>query len=343
MHNIQDRDAQYGLVMAWHKLTKIVDKVTKEIAFPWHILTAPLFRQTEQGFVVHKASEQGKGWATAIASDDSLPVGNGLPFNLDSYSMQSPHDAWHYMEKRLSGINYQTVSALTTGNRSKFAISNKLVELEKIKTADGDEVELIFNFIGSLDKTLPIHLNVSSIRTVCENTLMMNFLKTDGFKLRLKHTKNVGEKLEANKQLVEQAVGYSAVVKATFDSLVEQPCTVDRAQRIYTGFLASDGAEEMSTRLGTLVEQHVECFQRGLGNQGKSEFDLLNGFTQLRTRGYEESKKSAWSTFASSELGSFALEKTEFAGLLTTWNDKRTERKALDSVEARGKTLLATV
>lgn len=335
-HNLQERDKQFGLVMAWHGLTNIVEKLTKETAFPWDIQTAPLFRQVEQGYIQHKASEQGKGWATAIASDDGLPVGNGQPFNLDSYSLQTPLDAWQYMEERLNGVDYQTVSALTTGNRSKFAISNKLVELEKIKTADGNEVELVFNFIGSLDKTLPIHLNISSIRVVCENTLMMNFLKTDGFKLRLKHTKNVADKLEANKELVEQAVGYSAVVKATFDSLIKQSCSVDRAQRIYTGFLASEGAEEMSTRLGTLVEQHIECFQRGLGNQGQNEFDLLNGFTQLRTRGYADSKKSAWSTFESSELGSFAREKTEFASLLVERGEP------LSKVEARGKTLLAT-
>ena len=127
-HNIQERDAQYGVVMAWHKLTKLVDKVTREIAFPWQVLTTPLFRQTEQGFIQHKASEQSKGWATAIASDDNLPVGNGQPFNLDSYTLQTPYDAWQYMDERLNGVDYQTVSALTTGNRSKFAISNKLVE-----------------------------------------------------------------------------------------------------------------------------------------------------------------------------------------------------------------------
>lgn len=328
-HLIKERDAQYGIIMAWHKLTKIVQTITKEIAFPWQVLLAMA------GFSLDgKDYKQHGRWIVPVASDDNLPLGNGQPLNLASYTPRNPHEVWDFVEQVLTGTKYQVVSAGTVDNRSKYFISTKLIELETIRFEDGTNMDLLLNTMGSMDRALNEQTSVSGTRIVCNNTLMISFLK-DSIKWRYRHSKNMNAKIDNDKPVIEQAVGLSAVVKETFDKLIALPCDTDRASRVYAGFITPFDAEEMSQRAVNMVEQHVECFSRGDGNMGKSEFDLLNGFTQLRTRGYAESKKSAYDQFNSSEFGTYAESKTRFAGLLVN------DRTKLAEVEERGKELLA--
>jgi hypothetical protein len=326
-HNIEKRDKQFGLEMAWHSLTQIVEKILPHIAFPWGIQLEQIYYGTGPGQRQH-----GK-WVLPIADDDRLPLGSGVPVNLSTYTIRTPLDLWQLRDEVVAGTENTVVSAGTVENRAKFFISTKLNELERIKVADGSEVELLLNSMGSLDKSLNEQHSISSTRIVCANTLMMSFL-SDKVKFRYRHSKNMNDAIKADKPLMQEVAGLAAVVKAAFDDLVVKPCDVDRATRIYTGLVASPEQKEVSTRAANIVEEHVECFQRGQGNVGKSEFDLLNGWTQLKTRGYEDSKKSRWDTFATSEFGAYSDQKVRLANLLIN------DRDGLNKVEARGRSLM---
>ncbi len=328
-HKLEERDAQYGVIQAWHGLTKIVELITPEIAFPWGVLLAPVSYELPDG----KKKAHGS-YHLPIADDDFLPLGSGVPINLDSYTLRCPKDLWKLRDAVVTGTENLVVSAGTVQNRAKFFISTKLVELEKVKLDDGSEMELLLNSMGSMDKSLNEQHSISSTRIVCNNTLMMSFLR-DTIKFRYRHSKNMSAKIDADKPLIEKVAGFSAIVKATFDSLLAEPCDKDRAERVYTGLIASDGQETVSSRARGMIDEHITAFQRGDGNAGKTEFDLLNGWTQPKTRGYSDSEKSKWDTFETSEFGAYANQKTRLADLLVN------DRPALSKIEQRGAALLA--
>lgn len=353
--NILERDVQVGLEMGWHGKTKVVKTVTKELVYPWTVALVPLNRGD--------TGQQLDKWVIPIASDDNLPLGFGNPINLRTYTPENPHETWEFMEIVLKDTEYRVVSAGTVQNRSKFFVSAELVQLEKITVLDGSEIKLYFNGMGSLDKSLNKKLCVSSTRTVCYNTLMLDFLaeqtveslrKTLGEKFmpwvtdeiakktkmawKYRHSKNMQTAVRQDFDAMEQAAGYSAIVKAMFNQRVQTPCNVDRAERIYVGYLFGQKDEKLSTRARGIIDEHLAVFQgeaKDSGNSGRTEFDLLNGFTQPLTRGYSSSERDSWDIFETSDFGVYANRKNDFAGMLSF------DRDHLGKVENRGKELLA--
>lgn len=300
-----------------------------------------------------------------VASDDGLPLGYGKAVNPETYTMEGPQQVWEFVESVLKGTDFRVISAGTVANRGKFFVSAQLTELNKIISADGKEHSLNFNAKGSLDKSLKKQLNASTTTIVCQNTLMLDFLaehslgsiraslglpelfqgKDDKMKLgwTYRHSKNMAERVETDKPAMQEAVGYSAIVRATFDSLLAKPCDKDRAASIYAGMitrpLGKDKVwpEELSTRASNMVQEHVWAFERGDGNEGKSEMDLLSGWTQPRTRGYQESNKDKFGIFESSEMGVYGQSKSDFAELLTFKRDR------VEELATKGAALLKTV
>ena len=330
-HKLEKRDAQYGVKQAWHKLTRVVSQITKEIAFPWQVLLAPVGYQKGENWIEHN------GYRLPLASDDLLPLGFGVPVNCagenSTYTFRTPQDTWDFVTDVTRGTNTQIVSAGTVQNRSKYFISSKLIELESVKLADGSTMELILNGMGSMDKSLHESIVFSGTRTVCYNTLMLNFLqKENAWKYR--HSKKMETKIDESKPLIEKVAGFAAIVEQTFNNLLAKPCSIDRARAVYAGFIAPENAVELSTRAENMVSEHVESFRNGDGNAGETEFDLLNGFTQPRTRGYADSTKDSWSVYETAEFGTYARSKSDFANLLVNNRDE------LAKIELTGSRLL---
>lgn len=357
MDLILNRDTQHGIEIAWHKKTIVPEDgiLRPEVVYPYQIDLAPVYYPgapgemiQSRGFVKHN------GWVVPVATDDFLPVGNGRPVNMDSYTAEGPHENWAFAESVLAGTKYRVVSAGSVQNRSKFFVSAKLDELESLTLVDGSTFELILNAFGSLDQTLNKFIGMSGTRTVCYNTLMFNFLNKEKFQIKYRHSKNMAARVEKDRPVIEAAVGFGAVVKAAFDRLVKNPIGKDDARAIYAGFIAKpagsgvhplkvkEGAwpDELSTRAANMVEEHVFAFEHGDGNNGDHEFDLLNGWTQPRTRGYQESDKDKFDVYASSEFGSYADSKSDFARLLT---DTKARAEVLPVILEKGRELLKTV
>ncbi len=95
-HEIEQRDRQYGLIQAWHGLTQIVPTVTSEIAFPWGIQLEQVYYGTGAG------QKQHDRWVVPVADDDKLPLGNGTPVNLESYTIRTPADLWQLRDNVLT-------------------------------------------------------------------------------------------------------------------------------------------------------------------------------------------------------------------------------------------------
>ena len=328
-HNIQSRDSVFAVVQSWHGLSTVLPVLTPEICFPWGVT----LEQVSYGLGANQ--KQLGRWAVPCSTDDGLPLGEtGMPVNLATYVVRTPQDLWRLRDEVTTGTQNTVVSCGSVGQRSKFFISTKLNELETLTLKDGTKTELLLNSQGSVDKSRPEQHSISSIRIVCQNTMDMSFLQ-DSIKFRYSHHINMNDRIAKDKPLIEAAAGLSAVIKTAFNDLIAKPCNTTRAERIYTGLIVSPDQEEVSKRAENMIQQHISCFRSGAGNSGSSEYDLLNGFSELRTKGYDGSKKSRFDTFETSEFGNYGASKSRLAQMLIS------DRDDLDKVEARGRKLMS--
>jgi hypothetical protein len=205
--------------------------------------------------------------------------------------------------------------------------------LANLAVGDGRDSRFQLNFSGGLDRSTSPQCELSNIVAVCHNTISLSRL-TGKVLFQERATKNFATRLDAAKGEVEKAVGMAAVFKAAMDSLAVRPCNRQRAERVFAGYLG-DGADKLSTRTRNTVTALGELHVNGLGNVGRTEFDMLNAYTQLLTRGGDDSKVPAGRRFASSEFGANADAKANFTRFLT---DPMTD---LDATEEHGRTLLA--
>ncbi len=316
------RDFQVSLEMAWHKLTRL-EKPTIE-HFP-NIVAMPLHYNGGKD-----AKFGDNQYMIPVAEDDMLPV--APPYCEGSYSLFTPKEAWNWVAEILAGTGYNVQSIGMLWNRSKWFISTELQELKAVKLG-GRDSKFQFNFSGGLDRKMSPQAEVSNIIQVCSNTVSLS-RKSGQVLFNEKATKNFKTRLELAKAEVEKAVGMAAIFKAEMDKLAENPCNTNRAERIFAGFITPIEDEKMSTRAKNTVQTLADLHVSGLGNRGETEFDMLNAYTQLLTRGTEDSKLSEGRRFVSSEFGNNADSKAEFARLLTTGRD------GLQGIEKRGESLL---
>ncbi len=317
------RDFQVSEENQWHKLTTLAKPTLEH--FP-EIEAMPLY------YNGGKDAKFGDNvYVIPVAKDDMLPV--APPFCQGTYSLFTPREAWQWVTEVLAGTGYNIKSIGMLWNRSFWFIGTELEELKSLSVGDGRESKFNFNFSGGLDRKVSPQAELSSILPVCHNTISISRLLGEIlFASRL--TQNFKTRLEAAKAEIEKSVGMVAVFKKAMDGLASKPCNQDRAKRIFAGYITPENDNKMSTRTKNTVETLANLHRTGIANKGETEFDLLNAYTELLTRGTSDSKLSEGRRFAASEFGNAADDKAGFARLLTK------ERMRLPQIEDRGEKLL---
>jgi hypothetical protein len=325
------RDFVYGKVGQgndWHGLTVEKENLSPEM-FP-NMEAQQL--QTFQGVALP--------WKVLISTDDNQPCGS--PFNPDSFGYILPQAAWEMVEQAIAGTHYTVERIGMLWDRSFWFVSISLDELKAV-SRPGEMFRL--NFSGGLDGANSPQGELSHIRAVCWNTISAS-RRTNDYLFKIRQTTNSGSKLDAAKAEVEKAVGMAKIFNTTLAALEQIPCNIDTARAAYAGDVAARGGDfriavskktgqEKESKARNLVDEFTELFRTGAGNSGKTRADVLNGYTQLLTRGRKDSKKNVWTQVASSEFGGNADRKSEF---LTTLADSN----KFDALVARGKEALAT-
>ena len=346
----KQRDFQIAEVMAWHKMTKL--KTPEKMDFP-EIRPFPLFYRDGNGNEMPMVHGNRK-FVVPVAMDDGLPVapdycGETLVDNDEkgcpakekdtrgTYSLFTPHQAWDWVSEVLSGTEYKTQSIGMLWNRSFWFISTELSELKSVSCGDGRETRFQLNFSGGLDKSVSPQCELSSIVAVCHNTISLS-RSTGNILFHERATKHFTDRLDAAKSEVAKAVGMAAVFKAACDNLAQQACDQDRAERIFAGYVTPQGAKAMSTKTKNAVAELTKLHTIGIGNTGKTEWDMLNAYTQLLTHGGTDSKVPMGRRFASAEFGNNADSKADFYNVLTV--KRNDEAMSLADIEERGAELL---
>lgn len=285
----------------WHKLTISTGKPLTVEDFP-HTEGRELQFMGEDGF--KPLSIGGNVWRVPVTTDDGLPCGK--PYG-ESFTLFTPRQGFQLVESILSGTGYTVERIGLLWNRSKWFVSAHLDELAQL-APKGEKFQ--FNFSGGIDGSMSPQCELSHIRAVCWNTISLSRVSGEVlFKRKL--TKGFDAALESAKPEIEKAVGMARLFREAMGKAENKPCAVQTAREIYAGAIG-ERAEKLTQTARNTVEGLTALFQRGDGNNGRTLGDVINGFTQYGTRGFETSRKDIFTRLESSEFGGMADRKAEF-------------------------------
>lgn len=297
--NLQKRDVQVGLEMAWHGATKVVPDVKFEDAFPYEIERRPIFLDDGQEW---------EGWSFFRCSDDGKPAGKPVS---DTYTEISNARFWEIVQNAVGGSGAVVESAGTLFDRCRRFITVRLgTEVDSFWVGNR-EFKNRFSLLDSIDGSTNFYGVNSSICVVCSNTFNMVLNDKSGeFRFRLRHSKNLIPKIENMEKAIENFIGVSAQFKAALEIAASIEVKHDEARNMFGGWATSEEGG-ISSRTYNTVGRLTDLFKGGAGNRGETLLDAFSAVTDYyshESSGGEDRMKQS----VSSEFGSGAKKKQDF-------------------------------
>jgi len=344
-HRKFEHDEIFGIVQAWHGLSKLIKRGLK-IRDSW---------LASWDYEAHALTfEDGKPTPfSTLTFDDANGKRRfvGQPFNPDTFTPVTNADFIKMIDDATQGTKHVLASLGSIRNRGRVFVSYELQGMETFKAA-GREFSAFLNFGNGNDKSSVLWVNTSNICTVCDNTFGFNLAtvenkdarnrgsqteESDDLSARVKHTKNAKLKLPELAKMIDKAIGVQAEFQLALEQAANESVKVEQAERIFAGFVGRNQKAEtaLSTRAQNTVEALVESFQRGRGNSGENRADLFSAVTDYYSHassGGDDRMKQ----FVSSEFGAGSERKGEF------WAIVRDDKRIVETEKHGESLLLAT-
>jgi hypothetical protein len=335
-HNINRYDLQEGIEQAWHGLTTVRDRIELDTCWlsKWDVGRTPLFAYAP-------GSERSRTEFDLLVCDDidhfiGKPIGK-------SYGVITNQSFLVLIRTSLTGMGHKIWSVGSVRNRGRVFVTIKL-DQDHVRKCAKREFQDYITFGNSHDQSSELFTANISICTVCDNTYSMNLsivrgqvenddgeMEDDSVDCRLRHSKNAVSRLPAIADMIDKAIGVRAEFYKALESFAMVKCDESKAERLFTGFEASDDAKAVSTTTRNRVGELVSLFKRGKGNRGETLADVFQATTDYYT--HSHTRKDLWKQFEASEYGSGASAKRQMFDTLR--NGDRLERTV-----KRGETLL---
>jgi len=239
----------------------------------------------------------------------------------DSYEVISNAEVYEMMKRSFEGLGCKVTAAGTLNNLAKFFLNVDIGNPE-FKVANGDAFMNNMCFITSHDGTYALEAYDSSTRIVCMNTFRWSRETAGEIGVKFYHTKNVASQIKHLPEYLQAVFANRAKEMEFLNFLLQCPCTPTQASFITAGYLANPiGAgypDVLSTNAFNRSNAVRDLMVGGIGNAGKTLYDLLNGFTEYFTHheGAGGKKASKIKRKSVSAFGMAAEHKDQFLNLL---------------------------
>lgn len=326
--NLQNRDIQVGLEMAWHGQTKIVERIEMDDAFPYEIERKPLLLANDTPW---------EGWSYFVCSDDNMPAGKPVS---DTYNAITNARFWEIVTNAVGGSGAVVESAGTLFDRSRRFISVKLgTDVDNFQI--GERVfKNRLSLLDSIDGSTNLYGVNTSTCVVCSNTFSVAMSDKSGeFRFKIRHSKNMTDKIENMEKAIDSFIGVTAQFKAALTIANEVPVQTEDARALFAGWAAQDSG--ISTRTYNMVGRLTDLFSGGAGNSGETLLDAVSAVTDYyshESSGGKDSANFRIKQTLSSEFGAGSRKKQDFFYTLFT-PDKKDRSKVTFNRDSYGRTV----
>lgn len=312
MDGITVNDRHEATSQAWHgkSIVKAVILLKDSWLALWDIVKSPLFTLDDNGKPVST------DYCQLVASDNkSIAIGKSV--STKTFSPITNASFLAIVSEALNDIaGSVVVSVGSVCNRCRVFVTLQLTQQVKAFEAAGREFKPYLNFLNSHDQSAPFAVVVSFVCTVCNNTFGMNLylvesdltgikaaMKRNELRIKLKHTKNVAERLANVPDVIRAFHGTVAIFKATMEYLGKTAIEKHNVVPLFTGFLNNDMPEglvslimagtkldqtqtelvQISTRRKNQIERLADLHLGGKGNNGATLADAFSAITDYYT------------------------------------------------------------
>lgn len=331
-HGIEKTDMMLStLGFSWHRKDTLVETIDEQTANPlfFEVIESPLMVNID-GQLVNMAGYKSLVADHRAVRPDLAPEDQLIPLHIpkDGYKVISNREIFSVAEKALKEVDATITSVMTLESGKKFALSVNLGD--NVLKVNNDEIHAHLNFVSSHDGTLNMKAYDSTIRIVCMNTLRWSLESAGQVGFNVRHTKNAELALSNLPELIENILKGRVNFKEVMEYLAT--CKVDSNEALAMAagyFMIESGAPKLSTRAFNSAQAIVGLFSNGLGNHGKSLYDLANGATEYWTSGDGVGRKADQATKSyKAEFGMAADHKNRFVELLAN-EDERNRAKEI--------------
>lgn len=202
-------------------------------------------------------------------------------------------------------IEYSSCMALENGKR--FVMTAKLTDGVVRKNPDGtpDKVEAFLMLYNAHDGHTRVTTNVSSVRTVCNNTLQLAL--AEGVNVGVKHSGQMEIQLNEARERLAKASDRFAETMKVYKTLAREKATEETVNELFAATFPTykDEKEVSKRRLNQIAEMTRLMFE-GRGNGGGTLWDWFNGVTEYVDHVPASKKATAEETLVSSWFGARA-------------------------------------
>ena len=308
----------------WHGLAEVVDTIDDDSISP---LLFPI-REAEMQTVIDGEVIPLPNYKTLVADLRHRPelvgtIHEFAPLHIpkNSYQVIDNRAVWEALKEATKDLDVKIVTAGTLGACKRFFVSVDIGNSEMI--VNGDKFLSHLNFITSHDGTLAMQAYDSNIRIVCQNTLRWSLESAGEVGFKVYHSKNAGIAMVKLPELLENILKGREEFKQYAEYLNDMPITEKESLAVSMYYLTTGSdVDKLSTRTLNSAQNIVELAKNGIGNKGKTRYDLLNGATQYWTSGDGVGKKSSMvSKYVKANYGTAADHKNKFVNILRMTGD----------------------
>lgn len=254
-------------------------------------------------------------------TDKPNEIGNGyVPLHVpkDSYQVISNREVWEMISKAFADTGAKITTAGTLNNLKTFMVSVDIGNPE-FKAKNGDVFLNVMSFLTSHNGVFALTAFDTSTRMVCMNTVQLAIRNSGDFGVKLYHTKNVQTQMDFLPEYLSAVMANRRALCNSLNLLQDTPVTKTEITSVVAGYLSGEN-DVLSTKSYNRTEQISHLASNGIGNSGRTRYDLLNGMTEYFTHGDGAGGKSAdkMKRFCASRFGSAAQHKQEFLDLLVS-------------------------
>lgn len=171
------------------------------------------------------------------------------------YRVVQNREAFSWVDELLGqGVRYETAGSLWGGRRVWL-----LARLEEQRTLLGDELQTYLCFCHGHDGSMGIHVAVTPVRVVCQNTLSLGLAKARRTWTAM-HTENVWERMEQAREALGLARKYLEALDEFAKHLAAQPFSVaewDQLVKALVPVPEKDQAGEQARENAQLKQHHL--------------------------------------------------------------------------------------
>lgn len=277
----------------WHgegnivPLNSPIEVWKKEAGLEWEAYRSPVIFYTKDNPMNYYPNRM-----VLYRNDTNTP----LSIVSDKYKVVQPGEIVDFFNEILEQHNMEMSSCGSLFGGKRFFATAKLKEFEIIK---GDLITGYLLITTSLDGTLATVAKITSIRTVCNNTLTMALNEKNKNMIKVVHSTAFNPyKAKLDLGLIEKCQ-FNFI--NNMQKLASVSCTPKQAEDFYKEMFYENGVGEQSVQLEQKVENIMNLYRFGKGSEfGKNTYyNVLQGITDYFTNSTKSRTDSAkfWNSF----------------------------------------------